>query len=269
MAKWFEMQGSVEKIEEFNRIALKTVHPTRVWDSWVLEFVIKGNRTVRLEQDEIFAKQGDFILLPPGIPHYGMQVDEHDVVYIHFKMSGEESFYNEEFDSGRIVLPATGKFPKEPDVIAQIIFLLNEWEVGYISSSFFNLQLTAILSQISLYIQKERKWRDAHEKLSDKILGYISSNYMNNLTRKDFESQFQMSYKQLNNIFSERQKMTILKRVTEYRIRQSCTFLLAGCTIEEAATLVGYTDYFYFLRVFKKITGVTPKEYLRRFLLSD
>ena len=138
-----------------------------------------------------------------------------------------------------------------------------------ISSSFFNLQLTAILSQISLYIQKERKWRDAHEKLSDKILGYISSNYMNNLTRKDFESQFQMSYKQLNNIFSERQKMTILKRVTEYRIRQSCTFLLAGCTIEEAATLVGYTDYFYFLRVFKKITGVTPKEYLRRFLLSD
>lgn len=61
------------------------------------------------------------------------------------------------------MLPATGKFPKEPDVIAQIIFLLNEWEVGYISSSFFNLQLTAILSQISLYIQKERKWRDAHD----------------------------------------------------------------------------------------------------------
>lgn len=112
MAKWFEMQGSVEKIEEFNRIALKTVHPTRVWDSWVLEFVVKGNRTVRLEQDEIFAKQGDFILLPPGIPHYGMQVDEHDVVYIHFKMSGEESFYNEEFEQWQNCASSYGKISK-------------------------------------------------------------------------------------------------------------------------------------------------------------
>lgn len=269
MAKWFEMQGTVEKIEEFNRVALKNVHPTRVWDSWVLEFVVKGNRTVRLEREEIFSEQGEFVLLPPRVAHYGMQVDEHDVVYIHFKMSGGESIYNEEFDSSKILLPATGKIPKEPDVMAQIIFLLNEWELGYISSSFYNLQLTAILSQISLCVQQERKWRDEHEKLSDRILGYISSNYMNNLTRKDFESQFQMSYKQLNNVFSERQKTTILKRVTEYRIRQSCTFLLAGCSIEEAAALAGYTDYFYFLRVFKKIIGVTPKEYLRRFLLSE
>ena len=42
-------------------------------------------------------------------------------------------------------------------------------------------------------------------------------------------------------------------------------FLLANSSlkIKEVANEVGYEDSLYFSKVFKKITGVSPKEYIR------
>ena len=62
--------------------------------------------------------------------------------------------------------------------------------------------------------------------------------------------------------------MTIMQKLTEYRISQASQLLLQGCTIAEASEFTGFQDYFYFLRVFKKIRGITPSEYMKSYLIS-
>ena len=50
------------------------------------------------------------------------------------------------------------------------------------------------------------------------------------------------------------------------RVNHAVTHLLNGCSIEEASEQCGFSDTSYFIKVFKKITGYTPKSYQNRFL---
>ena len=54
----------------------------------------------------------------------------------------------------------------------------------------------------------------------------------------------------------------ILEYITTERIEAAKKFLVeTNIPIKEIASLVGYQDYAYFTRVFKKETGVSPKQY--------
>jgi len=52
------------------------------------------------------------------------------------------------------------------------------------------------------------------------------------------------------------------KYITEYRIRRAKDLLeYGGIPVAEIAECVGYVDCFYFSRVFKKCTGLSPSAY--------
>jgi two-component system response regulator YesN len=54
----------------------------------------------------------------------------------------------------------------------------------------------------------------------------------------------------------------VTKYLTSLRIHKSCQMLNSGnYSISEIASATGFNDYFYFLKTFKKITGVTPRQY--------
>lgn len=266
---WFVLNGQIHNILEFNRLARNDVHPSRVMDCWVLQFVLKGKRTVRLQNKKITASTGDFFLLPPHIPHYGAEIDAHDVIYFHFQMSGKPISTPQRIDTSSIMLPLCEKYPSEPDLISHVLFLLNHYHLKYMDSSFFTINLLSILSHLSLYSQRNAFWNKPHEILSDNIMNYIIHHFQENLSCAEFEQEFQMSYKQLNNIFREKYHQTIMRKFTEYRIQQASQLLLQGCSIAEASTLSGFSDYFYFLRVFKKVKGITPKEYIHQYFIAN
>ena len=40
-------------------------------------------------------------------------------------------------------------------------------------------------------------------------------------------------------------------------------------SISEIASALGFNDYFYFLKTFKRVTGLTPKQYKHGYTASD
>lgn len=56
--------------------------------------------------------------------------------------------------------------------------------------------------------------------------------------------------------------MTFLEYVTRYRIEKARILLRnTGLSVMEIGFLVGYENFSYFIRTFKRIVGITPAKY--------
>ena len=129
------------------------------------------------------------------------------------------------------------------------------------SKNFLSSQIQAILYQISFAVQKRELWCNLESRLAYRILQYIDDNKDKHLKNRDYEDTFGKTYNRLNTIFQTVYGMTIKQMQVTLRVNQAKRMLRSGYTISETSTACGFEDYFYFLKVFKSKTGMTPSEY--------
>lgn len=99
----------------------------------------------------------------------------------------------------------------------------------------------------------------------NQIVAYIQDHYQEKLRLKDIAQHFFLSAGYCSVLFSRYLNMTFPEYLTDLRIRKACQLLDATTNSTEViAGEVGIEDYFYFNKVFKKLTGMTPRQYRRR-----
>jgi len=98
---------------------------------------------------------------------------------------------------------------------------------------------------------------------------FIHLNYSNPfLTLKDISQHVNISSTYLCRIFKESTNQTINQYLTNYRIHQAQSLLKStNMRIYEIARASGYFDSSYFIKTFRKATGITPQEYRERHLI--
>jgi AraC-like DNA-binding protein len=262
---WFRLNGDI-KIETFGRISAHNKHPNRILPYWVLGIVHSGERTVNVGNKHYGRLTvGEYFLLPQNTPHNGVQEDIHDVSFVHLEMSGEVIGAPTRINSDIIALPIYGVMPKDIDLMKNFQYIYHQYRSEIVSDHFLNIQLQAILSQMSFYMQNRHLFNNRNDKLSNEIFRFILTNLIGELSSGIFEQQFAMSYRQLNIIFKKQFKTTIKQKVIELRIDQAFNMLMLGESITGAAEKSGFKDYFYFLKCFKKIKSFTPKEMKRNY----
>lgn len=95
-----------------------------------------------------------------------------------------------------------------------------------------------------------------------RMMEYLNQNYTRNISTNDLAQYMHMNPSYLSKIFKQEAGTTVTKYLTSLRIHKSCQMLNSGnYSISEIASATGFNDYFYFLKTFKKITGVTPRQY--------
>ena len=94
------------------------------------------------------------------------------------------------------------------------------------------------------------------------ILNEMRQNYTQNITLTDLAKKYGISISHLSSLIKEELKLPFSEYITSKRI-QKAKELLADekLSVKEIAEQVGYGDYFYFIKVFKKICGVSPSKY--------
>lgn len=76
--------------------------------------------------------------------------------------------------------------------------------------------------------------------------------------------KYNISESRLSTSLRENLGMSFSKYLTSQRVQRAKELLVDDrLSVEQIAQMVGYRDYFYFIRVFKKVTGVTPSVYRR------
>ncbi len=135
-------------------------------------------------------------------------------------------------------------------------------------SDFFRLEtiedvcfaLTDLLHKFSEVTFKTEKVK--HVDLLSRAVSYMSTNYMHKITLEDVAAYSSISPSYLSKIFKEEMKTNFNNYLNTIRIDKSRILLSSDrLTIAEISGLVGFADQSYFNKVFRRLTGTTPKQY--------
>ncbi|MGI6155550.1 MAG: AraC family transcriptional regulator [Enterococcus sp.] len=102
--------------------------------------------------------------------------------------------------------------------------------------------------------------------MNEQIKDYLETHYKKSPTLDEVSDYFQLSKYKMIRQFEKEYQQTPINYLNNYRIIQSLRYLKEEMTIKEIATAVGFSDYNYFSRVFKKAMGLTPSAYRKEVL---
>jgi YesN/AraC family two-component response regulator len=123
----------------------------------------------------------------------------------------------------------------------------------------------SVLDQIIDGTLKENETYSSNEtikKTVEAIKKHISENYFEDLSLTSLARQFLVDRSYLSKAFKYETGENLMLFIAKKRIEKATDLILEGkVTLSEISYLVGYEDYAYFNRVFRKITGKSPREY--------
>jgi len=95
-----------------------------------------------------------------------------------------------------------------------------------------------------------------------KLIEFLNQNYTNDISANDLAQYMHLNPGYLSKVFKRETGITVTKYINNLRIQKSRQMLESGnYSISEIAAATGFHDYFYFLKTFKKIIGLTPRQY--------
>lgn len=94
------------------------------------------------------------------------------------------------------------------------------------------------------------------------IVGEIQDKYTENITLTDLAEKYGISISHLSSLIKNELKLPFSEYITARRMQKAKELLKdESLSIAQVAEQTGYNDYFYFTRVFKKSTGISPSKY--------
>lgn len=272
-------------------------HFVRTSDEFIL-FVLKSGEMYLQEEETRYAlKRSDCLLLEPGLRHFGYQKSVCHYFFIHFCHTGlsrihitQEQYIHDAGEYRKRSLASDCFSEKAANVCPPVFFpkkytLMNPGEIleplemanhdfysryecykQYTSWKFAEILLKISREFLTASIsQSYPRYSKTHTKVSG-IIQFLESHYADKITSRQVEERFESSYDYLNRIFQKVTGKPIFHYLNEIRISQAKELIRATpMKFEEIAYLVGVNDPYYFSRLFKKVTGITPSMYANEF----
>lgn len=155
------------------------------------------------------------------------------------------------------------------NIIKKLLFAmetsLKNKELGYkvlMDSLFMQFMVYANRLFLSQKDMKELSDIKCDENITN-ILNYINENLKENLSLDNISSKFYMSKYYLMHKFKEQTGYTIHSYILQKRLIMSNLLIKKGKSITDACLESGFNDYSNFLRAFKKMFRLSPREYYK------
>lgn len=222
----------------------------------------KGWFSIDDEKHEVSANQ--FFIIPATDQplKYGSNADDPWTIYwVHFTGNKLNSL-NQSLSIKNMASPRTIPFDEHRIRLWEMIY--NCLEKGYSDENlnYANLSLYFLIANF-LFPQKNMELSQARaEEISDKVIEYMKNNISLRLTITDIAAEFAYSASHFQNIFRTKTGISPIDYFIHLKIQRACQLLaLSDLRIKEVAAAVGYSDPFYFSRLFHKLMGSSPQAY--------
>ncbi|HET6449738.1 MAG TPA: AraC family transcriptional regulator [Spirochaetia bacterium] len=239
-------------------------HPERVLDSYELMFVTQGRLDMFEENRSFPLLCNQTLLLCPGLRHGGLLPYAADVnfYWVHFRARSPGGSHR------WVSVPKMASI-HNPDALTELFCrFISDQESGILdplsAAHLVSLMLCAIREDAG---QARRPAADASAfetgALADRVQGYIDVHCRKPISTSDIAAALGYNPDYMERVFRARYRLSILDALHQRRIGMA-RFLLhseAGKNINEIAFQCGYTDPGYFRRMFKRIAGMTPREF--------
>lgn len=230
------------------------VHPI-----YVLHTVTQGTAVLKMGEGEYHLKRGDIFFAFPAYPYYLRASDDFEYIYISFMGSGATSFLSR------------CKITPENPYYDNLGFLTTMFEssIRRVTSHNANMLTESVLYYTLSHLDCEESEDEGDgqrgaDGVFNAIINYVDHHYReNDISLSRLASIFSYTEKYLSSLFKKNMQSGFVSYLNNLRIQYANELIEKGeMTIAEIASASGYSDYSYFSKVFKKITGKTPTESL-------
>ena len=240
-------------------------------------YLLSGRLVHHLEDTEAVMSEGELFILPPDVMHYiearGDNLSFYAASFMPeylsemqktSKLAADFLYYLKTASVGKI-LPKFS-IPTEDALLVGELFrrMNNEFTSGQDGSGEIIKACLSVL--VTLFARTYFKQNDAlySEQLYRAVehsVEYIKVHYDEPLTLEEMARRSAMSKTSFCRIFKELTGSPFKDYLNEYRIRKAASLILSGEKITAAASQVGFEYFSTFYRNFKKVMGISAKEY--------
>lgn len=244
-----------------------------------VEYVLKGSCIHIVEKQEIPIREGDIVIVPPGVEHKALPKDDGVTVNIKIKKRVFHNAFinllstNTELSTylSRTLYSSAYRSSftfhcKDDSLVRSIVLSMYGQQLE--QRPFFNYVLEGMtLTLFSLLMQNHSQNVEisnlvitSDDRMS-KIIAYINENYKI-VTLSLVAQKFYISEQYLSSIIKKETGITFSSLLREIKIQKATVLLLTtDLNIDEVCERSGYQDTTQFIKTFKKYHGLSPKKY--------
>lgn len=173
-----------------------------------------------------------------------------------------------------IAMPLEGQMIQLPKVVAldcpHVLFShMETMEQIYLKhDAFYKEQLNGMLYELFfrwLLSSQRTQEESSSESISDKVMQILKGEINNRFSTELIANQLGMNYSYIGRKFKSETGKTILEAYQELKIRKAIEMLtFETLNISEVSDILGYPNPYYFSRVFKNVTGLSPRDYIKQ-----
>ena len=233
--------------------------------SYLVFLVTSGSGELEFNGKSYPLRAGDCVFIDCRKPYsHATSTDLWTLQWCHFYGHIMPDIYKKDQERGGMPV----FHPKE---ISELVQVMTELYATAGSDSYVrDMKINEILNRL-IYVLMDNSWHPEHTTHSRKridlegIKHYLDEHYKEHITLELLSQKFFINKYYLTKIFKETYGVTIISYIEEKRITQAKNLLrFTDLTVDEISTAIGLNDANYLARRFRKIEGMSPGEYRKK-----
>ncbi|PIH56985.1 AraC family transcriptional regulator [Paenibacillus sp. LK1] len=255
------------QLEAYQFEGIMQKFPNHFHDYYVIGFIEQGKRHLVCNNEEYMLNTGDMIIFNPHDPHACEQVDGRTLDYRCINIQPEVMRQYVQEITGQDYLP---RFTSPVFYQSEHVTSLYELHQMILEeqADFHKEELLLFLLE-----QLMREYADAEPPIStqdvtieiSRVCEYIETHYMESITLNQLVELTGLSKYHLLRLYTRQKGISPYRYLETIRINQAKRLLEQGQLPIEVAAQTGFSDQSHFTNFFKKLIGLTPKQYRRIF----
>ncbi len=217
-------------------------------------FCLSGQVSAKVEDQEFLLKENDAVFVPPHTIHNRRIEPGSQVIVLLYGRNWTPDFANQ-FAK---YVPDHYTFKMDEPFRELLMDHAEGHQSVYASKALLYYACDRFMKGNSLKPQEKKR-----DDVTIRMLEYIQENFHEELTLEDFAEKNNFSYHYVSKLVKKNFGISFTELLARCRVDYACSLLSGrGHTITQIAGMSGFGSIRNFNRVFLRVTGLTPTEYL-------
>ena len=228
-------------------------------DQYILIYCTEGKGIIEVEDQIYRLEKSDAFCIPRNVRHkyYADEKEPWSILWVHFKGENTNYFPLEE---RKMVHINSRHSDNRMMVLFNLLFRVLERNYTIGNFIYISQVLSLILSEI--YFREKVDESSVQDRHVTMVIRYMYQHLRENLTLEEISEEVRLSKSYLNAVFKAQTGKSPVEFFIHLKMQEACKLLKStDYYIYEVSSELGYTDQYYFSRIFKKVVGVSPKDY--------